>query len=550
MLRQKIKYLWGEFRALKVSLSMKFIIGVAFVLTITMGISLYYISKKHEELIMEQLHTQAKALFKQIILTRRWIADHGGIFIWAPGKKPNPYLSEPEIIDIKGRKYLKQSPAMVTKELAEYAKREGSFWFHITSLRLVNPENAPDDFERRALIAFEEGRLKELSTVQKINGSYFYRYIAPLYVEEPCLQCHGRQGYHIGDVRGAISIAVPMDRAKSMIKAERRGMVMASFLTISILMLVLYIMMKELVLRPVKHLNLSIEEFSRGKRVQASVIRTGDELEDLSRAFVEMSKALTEYHIGLQEKIRIATRDLEEANKRLAELNQRKSDFIAKISHELRTPLTSIKGAMEYLSARFSKGIKSEKDLEEMSSFLDVIKNNADRLIKMVNTTLDLERIESGLVEMHISRVNISNLIKEVVTGFHGVVEEKGIIFKIIGNADTKVLADEDMIRQVLINLISNAIKVSPQGAEIEISIGHNDTDVIVSIKDQGPGIPPDEREKIFEKFYTRGIKDGTGLGLAICKGIIDAHNGKIEVSENPEGRGSVFTFYLSRVKE
>lgn len=546
---QKLKELLREFRALRISLSLKFIIGVVVVLMITMGVSFFFISKKHEDLVLKQIELQAKALFKQIVLTRRWIADHGGIFVEkAPWSAPNPYLAEPEIIDIKGRKYIKESPAMVTKELSKYAKEEGLYWFRITSLKLVNPENAPDEFERDALYRFERNEVRELSKVVQMGTSSFYRYIAPLYIEKSCLKCHSHQDYKLGDVRGAISVTVPMDYAFSMIRSGRRDMVLAGVATISMLMVVLYIMMRELVLRPVRELKSSMEDFSKGVKTETSVIRVGDELEDLSKSFVEMSSSLTEYHNRLHDKVRIATKSLEEANARLTELNNKKSDFIAKISHELRTPLTSIKGAMDYLSTRFSLGLKSDKDVNDLIVFFDVIKKNADRLVKMVNDTLDLERIESGIFEMHFSHINLIPLIKEVITSFYSVASEKKTTFKIVAKPDIFTTADEDRIRQVLINLISNALKVSPANSEIFVAVAESEKAVTISIKDEGTGVPAKEHGKIFEKFYTRGTKDGTGLGLAICKGIIEAHHGEISVANNDGGKGCTFYFTLPKV--
>jgi signal transduction histidine kinase len=545
---QKLKNLLREFRALRISLSLKFIIGVIVVLMIAMGVSFFFISKKHEDLVLKQIELQAKVLFKQIVLTRRWIADHGGVFVEKlPWVKPNPYLEHPLIRDKEGKLYVKKNPAMVTRELSLYAQKEGLYFFHITSLKLLNPDNAPDDFERDALHDFEVKKLKESSKIEKIGNSYYFRYIAPLYVEESCLQCHLKQGYKVGDIRGAISVAVPMDYAFSMIRSGRRDMVIAGIAILSILMTVLYIMMRELVLRPVRQLKTSMGDFSKGVKTETSVIRVGDELEDLSKAFVEMSKSLTEYHTRLQDKVRAATRSLEEVNARLTELNMKKSDFIAKVSHELRTPLTSIKGAMDYLSTKFSMGAKSDKEMNDLREFLDVIKKNADRLVKMVNDTLDLERIESGIFEMHFSRINLVSLVKEVITSFYSVASEKKITFKIVAKPDIFITSDEDRIRQVLINLISNALKVSPVNSEIFITVTESEKAVTASIKDEGPGIPAEEHEKIFEKFYTRGVKDGTGLGLTICKGIIETHGGEIKVVNNESGKGCTFYFTLPK---
>jgi signal transduction histidine kinase len=464
-----LRTLLREFRALKISLSLKFIIGTAFVLTVAMGISIHFISQKHESLINEQLALQARTLFSQIVMTRKWIADHGGIFVEKyPWKSPSPYLSDLEIEDIKGKKYIKENPAMVTKELARYARDKGGFLFNITSLKLLNPENAPDPFEREALIAFENGTAAEFSKIEKIDNSYFYRYTAPLYVEASCMKCHEHQGYSVGDVRGSISVSIPMDNALSMLSSERKTLITGSVATISILMIILFVMMKELVLRPVKELKTSIKNFSKDQSSEASLIRTGDELQDLSSSFLAMSSSLREYHTDLENKIHLATGSLEEANVRLAELNEKKSDFIAKISHELRTPMTSIKGAMDYLSARLPMIPGCNKDAGDLMEFLDVIRKNADRLIRMVNDTLDIERIESGMFDLHLTQLDIIALIKEVILTFQTLATERNITFKILAGPEVIVPADEDGIRQVLINLVSNAMNYSPDNSTLQ----------------------------------------------------------------------------------
>jgi signal transduction histidine kinase len=546
-----IKRLLKEFRALRISLSHKFVIGVIAVLTITMGLSLYVISKKHTELVMEQVDVQAKTLFKQVLLTRRWIADHGGVFVEKlPWKESNPYLKDAEITDIKGKRYIKESPAMVTKELSRYAKKEGLFWFHITSLKLINPQNVPDDFEKKALMLFEEGDIKELSRIEKVEGSSFYRYIAPLYVEKACLRCHAQQGYKVGDIRGAISVTIPIDNVLSTLHSERRTIILAGLMSTGILILILYLMMKVLVLNPVRQIRSSMKELSREKSINAEVIRTGDELEDLSKSFVEMSGSLKNYQDNLREMVHSAIKSLEEANARLAELNKKKSDYIARVSHELRTPLTSIKGAMEYISARLSSNTFKEADHEEICRFINLIRNNTERLIRMVNDTLDLEKIESGVFDLHMGKFNILQVTKEVIHAFYTLASEKGIIFKLNGNPDSLIIADEDRIRQVIINLISNAIKFSPPDSEIRISIIESNEETIFSISDEGSGIPDDEIERIFDKFYTRSTTDGTGLGLAICKGIVEAHGGKIRAECNKASRGCTFYFNLPKSHE
>ena len=551
--------LFKKINSLRLPISFKFIVGFSLTLLTALSVSFYLVSKQQESLIMKQVENEAKVIFQQLVLTRKWIADHGGVFVEKlPWTKPNPYLKNAEITDAKGRRYLKRNPAMVTKELSNYAQKEGLYWFHITSLKLANPENAPDEFEKKALMRFENSDLKELSVIQTIENSKYLRYISPLYIEKACLTCHEHQGYKIGDIRGAISITIPMDKAFVAISTNRKHMMIYAVLTVLTLMSALFLMMKKLVLTPMKKLKHSIKEFSERAYSKKHMLKTGDEFEDLCLAFSEMAQKLTDYHNCLHDKVRLATKDLEDANAKLMLANRllneesiRKSDFIARASHELRTPLTSIKGAMDYISAKLSSYLQyhhEETVLDDLHIFFEVIKKNSERLIRMVNTMLDIERIEMGTSELRFADVNLSYLIAEALTYFQIDADEKGIYFNANIPNNITVRIDEDRIKQVSINLLSNAIKFAPEESEILVFAYPEKNHAVVEIWDEGPGIPPSEHERVFEKFYKNGNKEGTGLGLAICKSIIEAHDGIIGV--NSDGKnGSCFYFKLPYTK-
>ncbi|GER92481.1 histidine kinase [hot springs metagenome] len=544
-----------KIKEMRISLSTKLIIGCSVTLILALGISFYIIAHRQERLIMGQVENEARAIFKQIVITRKWIADHGGIFVEKlPWIKPTPYIKDSEVRDVQGKRYVRETPAMVTKELSKYAKDKGLYWFHITSLKLINPGNAPDDFERNALNQFEKASIKELISIEKIDNSRYLRYISPLYVEEACLQCHAKQGYKLGDVRGAISITIPMDKTFAEIASNRQSMLLAAIITVLALISAMFFMLRKIVMTPMKRLKSAIDEFSEGKYFPSKRLKTGDEFEDLCNAFSQMAGTLTDYHTCLNNKIKDATRGLEETNRKLIETNRllneaniKKSDFIARASHELRTPLTSIKGAMDYISAKLSSYLKShheESALDDLHIFFDVIKKNSERLIRMVNTMLDIERIEMGASELRFSDINLSYLIAEVLAYLQINADKKGIFFNANIPNNIIVSIDEDRIKQVLINLLSNAIKFAPEESEILIFAYPEKDYAIVEIWDEGPGIHPSEHEKIFEKFYRNGNKEGTGLGLAICKSIIEAHNGIIGV--NSDGKnGSCFYFKL-----
>lgn len=544
----------------KMNLSLKLILGCSITLVIVLGLSFFILAKKQERIIMEQVEKEARAIFRQIVIARKWVADHGGVFIEKrPGINPNPYLKsmKAEIVDVEGKRYVKRNPAMVTKELSRYSEKEGLYWFHITSLNLTNPENAPDKFEKMALLDFEKNNITEAFFIETVNSSKYLRYISALYVEDSCLGCHASQGYKVGDIRGAISITIPLDKTLNYISENRKGLLAAAIITLFSMIVALFLMIKRIVITPMSKLQAAINDFSEGNYNPEKRLKTGDEFEELCKAFSAMAAILSDYHSCLNNKIREATKGLEETNKRLIEVNKllndsniKKSDFIAKLSHELRTPLTSVKGAMDYIAVKLSAFINnksSEESIDDIYLFFDVIKNNTERLIRMVNSMLDIERIESGISEMNFKESNLSYLISEVLLCFQPDVDRKGIFFNAHIPDSLMVYVDEDRIKQVLINIISNAVKFSPLESEITIFSYNEKDSVIVEIWDEGPGVKPFEQEKIFEKFYKNGSHDGAGLGLSICKSIIELHNGSIGVRSDGKN-GSCFYFKLPSI--
>ncbi len=528
--------------SLRLNLSLKYITALTVILLATFGIMIAVVSKRHEQLVMAQIEMQAKASFQQVVITRRWIADHGGVYIEKlPGVKPNPYLANATIRDLEGKRYIKENPAMVTKQLSHYAQQEGLFVFHITSLKLMNPENAPDDFETRALKNFEAGQETEVSEVSVLGGTHYFRYMAPLYVEKTCLKCHAKQGYAVGDVRGGISVSIPMEYAVATLKSDRRYMIGGSIALAAALMLTLFLLIRRTVINPVNRMKVSMARFSKDGDPNIPLLKTGDEIEDLSRTFVDMAHALHEYHTCLQEKIRAATRELSETNENLLRRNQRKSDYIAKLSHELRTPLTAIKGAMDYLSIKLS----TLEENTDLVVFFELIKKNADRLIRLVNNVLDYERIELGKLEMNFRDVNLKDSFQEVIAALKPLADEKKVSIRLKA-MDVTASADEDRIKQVLTNFLSNALNFSAASQKIFVTLECRDENVHAAVEDRGAGVPENDRDLLFRQFYTKDVKDGTGLGLAICKGIVEAHDGSIGVESGEHG-GSRFWFTIPK---
>ena len=200
------------------------------------------------QLLNEETLIQARVVFNTILLTRQWNANYGGVYVEKrPGVLSNPYLVDPDIKTIDGRVLTRRNPALMTREISELSGREGMFRFHLTSLKLLNPENKPDAFEEQALRMFERDGLKETSTVERINGRTIFRYMAPLYVEEDCLQCHGPQNYRSGDVRGGISISFDIEDLQQKISRNTFLIVLFGVSTTAILLGLIYFFTAQLI---------------------------------------------------------------------------------------------------------------------------------------------------------------------------------------------------------------------------------------------------------------------------------------------------------------
>ncbi|HUP72003.1 MAG TPA: PAS domain S-box protein [Acidimicrobiales bacterium] len=237
------------------------------------------------------------------------------------------------------------------------------------------------------------------------------------------------------------------------------------------------------------------------------------------------------------------------------EVDRMKSEFIAVVSHEMRTPLTSIKGALGLVSGGATGSLS-----DTAQRMIEIAANNTDRLIRLVNDMLDLERIESGRITLVRRDVDLADLLRDAVAIMRPVAEREGVQI-ISEDADVdapRVLVDGDRIIQTVTNLLSNAVKFSPAGSCVRIRVDrHHDSDgrevVSVRVIDRGRGVPPEGANDIFVRFHQVDASDsrdkgGTGLGLAICKSIVDEHGGRIWMETTPGGGATcVFTLSLSR---
>ncbi|MDD5687028.1 MAG: GAF domain-containing sensor histidine kinase [Elusimicrobia bacterium] len=333
----------------------------------------------------------------------------------------------------------------------------------------------------------------------------------------------------------------------------------------------------------IKSPSVIVKSFLEGKVQSFENLEFQNELEELQKTFkinsylsvplkVENKKiglfcfCSTEHNFFKEEKVRIAEligsqiavivenarihSQLKEFNIKLERLNKVKDDFVAMVSHELRTPLTAIKGFVHVVCDGEAGPVN-----EQQKKFLGIAKQSIDHLNILISDLLDLSKIESGLITLKLERVNLSDIAKKSVITNTSLVQSKGIDLKVdIDNDLPEIDADHLRLLQVYNNLISNAIKFSNINGKINVVVKDKGDYIISSVSDRGIGIPKEEHQKIFDKFYqvdsspTRAAS-GTGLGLFIVKTVIELHGGKIWI-DSDLGQGSTFSFLLPKQKK
>ncbi len=526
-------------------LQWKFLLCITLIVFPTISAIFIWSGIHQKEQAVDQVINQARILTRQIILTRQWISDCGGLILLRGTRgAQGASCFYDERLDTSRGSFQRFTPSMVTARLSQYSYHQNMYRFRLASLHPLNPKNSPDSFEKEALVKFNHSGLKELFQIQRNQSKDYLHYMVPLFMDKACLKCHAKQGYTTGSIGGGLSIFLPVDRMKALLARDNLQLAGAGVGFILLTVFTLFFLLRRMVIKPMQELEGMTAHIGKGNFNARVNISTGDEVEKLAHAFNFMAERLSKGREVLEERIRQATRDLSEANRELQTLDDLKSEFLANMSHELRSPLTVIRGGADYLN-RTIKGSENRR-------YLAIIDKNIARLIRLVSDLFDFTRIEAGKVDWAFEREDIAGLSGEVIEIIRPLSDEKDLSICYEPSGPIFASIDLERIEQVLVNLIENAIKFSDQRGTISVKVEEDNNTVLVSIRDQGPGIPRDDLEAIFRKFHTvpssgpDGKREGTGLGLAICKSIIEAHKGKIW-AESEEGKGSTFFFRLPK---
>jgi signal transduction histidine kinase len=500
----------------------RFILLIGLVICCSYGVTFYRTSSFQEDLVVEQATRQAKMLFHQIRITRQWVADHNGLFfLKGPGVESNPYLAEGQIQDAQGNWLVKRNPAMVTRELSVYAAREGMGQFNVTSLQPVNPANAPDEFERRSLQKFEKGA-EETVAIEKIAGRYHLRYMAPLKVDSNCLQCHSDQGYEIGDIRGGMSVTIPMDLAFAEIRTNNRMLLNIALATIVIVALTIFFLFDFLVAKRLKSLALEMDRFPERRGAESvPPAEENDEIGVLAGHYRKLCQRLERSQQELD-----ATREQVFQSEKQAALGR----LVAGISHEINNPLGGMQNCIQTM--------KRNMDQPELQArYLNLLAQGVDRIKGTVRQLLNIGRKEPLVLR----RGDVDEMIRECLE--LTCMGRRNVTMDLRLGVGREVVAGMEALRQVVMNLAGNAVQAMGEaGGRLRATSRLENDRLLIEIADTGPGIDPQHLDKIFEPFFTtKEVGEGTGLGLSVSHSLVRQMGGEL-TARNGEAGGALFS--------
>ncbi len=504
----------------KFSLRGKFIIALGAIISLSNMMFLYRTSMVDNELIILNAQQQARMLYNQILITRQWVSEHDGLFIIKKeGVESNPFLDLPVIVDKDGNEYVMRNPAMVTRELSAYSDNKGLGSYHVTSLRPVNPANEPNEHEKICMVNFEQGCRESIAIKNTPNGRVV-SYMAPLEVKESCLGCHARHGYSKGDIRGALSITIPIAWADEKIKSNNRSLLYIGLISFVLISVTVLLMFNTLVVNRINRLSTAMNLFPE-KEPEQHLLPTGkDEIGNLSDHFFQLCQRLIEYQEELDKTHRHAW-----FNEKMASMGI----LSAGIAHEVNNPLGGMLNCV--------KSMRENPDDREMHErYLPLLDKGLKRIEHTMRQLLNFGRQE--LLQLH--KIDIGILLGEYLELLS--YKMKNITIEQTNTVAEQCYVDAEALKQIFVNLGLNAIQAMPDGGTLTICSETVDSNLKFIFEDTGMGIADDILPHIFDPFFTtKDVGVGTGLGLSVTYSLVSQMKGTIDV-KSTVGVGTTFT--------
>jgi PAS domain S-box-containing protein len=586
-------------------------------------------------LALVQIHRQqraiaefvARASYHKDLVYRQWVSERGGVYVPNDGKTPpNPYLAhlpDRDIVGSNGVHYTLVNPAYMTRMVHELGASEYGYRGHLTSLDPIRPENAPDPWEAAVLRRFAAGE-REVASEAIIDGRPYMRFMGAFIVQPGCLRCHAHQGYRVGDVRGGISVSLPLtsEHLRNGRRLQSQTLALLSLVwAVGIMGLVLFgrrerrverraeqaIELRHAVFRASgvgmllaspdgqildanpkllamlghaeadlygRHLRdildpaLDFAAFAKQNRIfdpaGATILEcalpstTGRPAwctvnigplhpEHPARGFLWTFTDTGDLR-NAQECLEVINQELLAARDQAVGAARVKSEFLANMSHEIRTPLHGILGMAEILAKTPLSPDQAE--------YVAAIRDSGDGLLVVLNDVLDFSKMEAGQLQLETLPFSLADEAKAVVTLFRAQIDPARVrlTLQIGAQLPAQVRGDATRFRQILSNLVNNAVKFTPEGritVSLEGEIQRNQRcHARVVVADTGIGIPREKQDRLFLPFSqadssTARRFGGTGLGLMLVKRLTQAMGGVVSF-QSAVNQGSTFQVDLS----
>jgi signal transduction histidine kinase len=539
-------------------LSHRFMLYLTFAIVMIMGINFSFNINHQQQQSLLELREKANIIGLQFQAMRAFIAQKQHAINY----------------DSQGNFEFKHlNPAAVGKGAGDIFGEWTDYSIKQTRLQVRNVENYPDEFERKMMEKLQEDRtLPEIWAEEEIDGGKYFRYLMPLTMEVWCLDCHGdpsgeidvagypKEGYQLGDFGGAISISMPMDMYYADLYATAWRYLVMTTLLILFTLFTTFGVMTVMVADPLSHLGSLTRAMGQGNLdVNLGHFRAHGEIKRLADDFDVMAKKLKEMYNELEKKVAYRTRqlvatneqlrdqqgELSRMNEELIRANKLQTEFLANMSHELRTPLTAIIAFAELLHDQ----AEEEGQAEQAENLQDIMECSY-QLLTMINDLLDMAKIEAGQMVVKTGAMELAEVAAGVERTILPLARGKNIaVANLISWELPLVWADPDRLRQILLNLVGNAVKFTQPGGKITLQGEVTGEEITCAVIDTGIGISDAEQEYIFDRFRqvdsssTRSHA-GTGLGLALVKNLVEIHQGRIWL-KSTLGEGSAFSFTL-----
>ena len=425
---------------------------------------------------------------------------------------------------------------------------KGQYQYHV----MVDSKDA-DPYERDLFKEFARRDEPQNESERFQSGGRVLVYYGAVRASNRCLTCHreiaekrGQSAPEENDLMAIVRIQMDNQPIVQAVHVNRAFLISIALVAALFIKAGSWIMIRYVIVKPVKHLKGVSDAIAAGELNVRSEIQTGDEFEDLSHAFNRMLRNL----VSMQDRWKKVNTDLDrkvdelaQANLALYESNRLKSDFLATMSHELRTPLNSILGFSEVL-------LSSNKIDDKQKRWVGNIQSSGEQLLNLINDILDLAKIEAGKMQVRPEQFSIHDICEGLLNMFRPLAEKKNIDVRSQMAPDIPLMwQDVGKFQQILQNLISNAIKFTPEGGRVLVQAEVVGMEMVMTITDTGVGIAPEEQELVFEKFRQSGNPltrkhAGTGLGLSIVRELTKLLGGEVTL-QSELGRGSTFTVRL-----